>query len=86
MSRLSKIQEQYEKVITEEQFQPLIKIADIFARYLVGDKDVAVTQLKATQVQTKVLANMEAGEYNKLYTQLTKDLFNVMKKHMRNVT
>jgi len=75
-----------EPKVNEASHPALISIADMFARYLIGDKNVAVSQLKqADQVKTQGLAGMDASEYNALYNKLHTDIFQVIRKHMKNV-
>lgn len=62
---------------------PLIKIADIFVRYLIGDKDIAVSQLKKEQVSSDIA--LSAKEYNDLYSKFTKELFAVIQKNMKDI-
>ena len=64
----------------------LIEIADSFARYLIGDRNVAISELKKMQnLPTKGLADMEAREYNNLYSKLRVELLKVMSKHMKGL-
>ena len=72
--------------VDEASHPALISIADMFARYLLGDKNIAVSQLKqAGQVKTQGLANMDASEYNALYNKMHSDLFQVIRKNMKSV-
>lgn len=63
-----------------------ISVADSFARYLIGDRNVAVSQLKKMQdFPTKGLAQMSAKEYNNLYQKLHGELSRVLSKYMKNL-
>lgn len=72
--------------VDEASHPALIEIADMFTRYLIGDKDIAVSQLKkAGQVKTQGLAGMDASEYNALYNKIHTDFFQVIRKHMKSL-
>lgn len=63
-----------------------MSIADSFARYLIGDRKIAINELKKYQdLPTKGLANMEAKEYNDLFQKLHVDLSKVISKHMKGL-
>lgn len=64
----------------------LITVADSFARYLIGDKKIAVSELgKAQQLPTPGLKKMSPKEYNDLYQKLHLELHKVIRKHMKDV-
>ncbi len=64
----------------------LLGIADSFTRYLMGDRNVALSELKSMQdLPTSGLADMEAKDYNKLYSKLHKELAQVISKNMRGL-
>lgn len=63
-----------------------LSIADSFTRYLIGDRKVALNELKKYQdLPTKGLADMEAKDFNNLYSKLHKELAQVISRNMRNL-
>jgi hypothetical protein len=81
MSVLDKIDEKL-----NESGVSLLGIADSFARYLIGDRNIALNELKKMQnLPTKGLADMEAAEYNKLYQKLQVELSKVISKNMKGL-
>lgn len=97
-----KIMEAYEKSVLQEAVKdlseagsdvPLGTIADIFARYLVGDRAAAVNQLKKHSKQKiekfdQLLFDYvgggsdmkDPGAYNKLYANLQKAITNALRQ------
>ncbi len=60
-------------------------IGDAFARFLVGDREVALRQLKSIAkkpFEGDLKPLTDSGEYNKLYDDLATDLIRVIKKHL----
>jgi len=60
-------------------------IGDAFARYLIGDREVALRQLKSLAnkpFEGDVSPLHARGEYNKLYGDLATELTRIIKKHL----
>jgi hypothetical protein len=78
------IQEAYENSVLNEMATTDKTVADMFARYLIGDHTAAVSQLKTAQpIKTDFLNPDDSGDYNTRYQKLYKDLLSVIKKHMK---
>jgi len=63
----------------------LATIADSFTRYLIGDRKVALTQLKTLSgrnFEGDLQPYIETGEYNTLYNDILTDMLRIIKKHL----
>ena len=80
------IMEAYEKTVLSEISTPggMLGISELFARYLIGDKDIAVRQL--TKLEPQLQGDMipkEAKEYNNLFSNLKKDIYKALVKNIK---
>lgn len=83
---IKKIQKIYEEKVLNEGPVNLIRIADSFTRYLIGDRNLAISELKKMQqLPTPGLSKIEAGEFNKLFENMRSDILKTLSKHMKKV-
>jgi hypothetical protein len=59
----------------------LIKIADSFTRYLIGDRNIAISELKKNQpMPIPGLESMSAKEYNNVFQKLHSEIFKAIRQ------
>ena len=63
----------------------LVGLADTIARFVMGDRQVALNQLKSLQLPDFGLAEMEPGEYNKRFQDLTTELTKALSKSVKGM-
>lgn len=62
------------------------KIADNFARYLLGDADTAIGGLKKLKFKIDVPVDMLGpDEHGNIYVKLYNDFYKSIKKHMKSI-
>lgn len=60
-------------------------ISDVFARYLIGDRDQAVKQLNSLKKRDfagDLSEIIESGEYSEIFSQLKLEMFQVLKRNL----